>query len=252
MAKQVMAMTADTIFLLSGQPLVISKKLKVRHPTLSDVISIGEQRYWSALNCFTAIPSDAKSALWKVGLDWEKVSDFDFFAISTRSATPEESGIFFDPAIDFTKARAFKDNNGDTGLYCPDVDLVIDYVSYRRIADFLQKVHRLKKQPERAGNAFTKKMLIRLDEEDHARQAREPFQSKLGNLMSAACNMPGFKYNYQEIQQLPMGAFIDSVIRLQIIKNAEQLISGIYAGTIDSKKINKKKLDWTRPLEAGE
>ena len=139
-----------------------------------------------------------------------------------------------------------------TGLYCPDVDLVIDYVSYRRIADFLQKVHRLKKQPEKAGNAFTKKMLIRLDEEDHARQAREPFQSKLGNLMSAACNMPGFKYNYQEIQQLPMGAFIDSVIRLQIIKNAEQLISGIYAGTIDSKKINKKKLDWTRPLEAGE
>ena len=31
MAKQAMAMTADTIFLLSGQPFVISKKLKVRH-----------------------------------------------------------------------------------------------------------------------------------------------------------------------------------------------------------------------------
>lgn len=53
MAKQAMAMTADTIFLLSGQPFVISKKLKVRHPTLGDVISIGEQRYWSALNCFS-------------------------------------------------------------------------------------------------------------------------------------------------------------------------------------------------------
>lgn len=252
MAKQAMTMTADTIFLLSGQPFVISKNLKVKHPILGDVISVGEQRYWSALNCFTAIPSDAKSALWKVGLDWEKVSDFDFFAISTRSSTPEESGIFFEPAIDFTKARAFKDDNGDVNLYCPDANVVIDYVAYRRIADFLQKVHRLKKQPERAGNAFTKKMLIKLDEEDHARQAKERFQSRLGNLMSAACNMPGFKYNYKEIQSLPIGAFIDAVIRLQVIKNAEQIISGIYAGTVDSKKVNKKKLDWTRTLDAND
>ena len=42
--------------------------------------------------------------------------------------------------------------------------------------------------------------------------------------------------------------FFDDVSRLQIIHNADHLLAGCYAGTIDMKKINKKELNWMQEI----
>jgi hypothetical protein len=43
-------------------------------------------------------------------------------------------------------------------------------------------------------------------------------------------------------------AFYDSLQRTGIINSVMNLYHGIYSGTIDGTKINKKELDWTRQL----
>ena len=40
----------------------------------------------------------------------------------------------------------------------------------------------------------------------------------------------------------------DDVARMQLINNADHLLSGCYAGTIDMKKINKSELNWMKEL----
>ena len=42
--------------------------------------------------------------------------------------------------------------------------------------------------------------------------------------------------------------FFDDVARMQVINNADHLLSAAYAGTIDMKKINKSELNWMKEL----
>ena len=42
--------------------------------------------------------------------------------------------------------------------------------------------------------------------------------------------------------------FMNDVARLQVIHNADHLLSACYAGTIDMKKINKSELNWMKEL----
>ena len=42
--------------------------------------------------------------------------------------------------------------------------------------------------------------------------------------------------------------FMNDVARLQVINNADHLLSACYAGTIDMKKINKDELNWMKEL----
>jgi hypothetical protein len=41
---------------------------------------------------------------------------------------------------------------------------------------------------------------------------------------------------------------MDDIARAQVIHNADHLLSGVYAGMIDMKKINKAELNWMKEL----
>ena len=58
------------------------------------------------------------------------------------------------------------------------------------------------------------------------------------------------KQGYTKDYVLNMGyvEFMNDVARLQVIHNADHLLSGVYAGTIDMKKINKAELNWMKEL----
>jgi len=58
------------------------------------------------------------------------------------------------------------------------------------------------------------------------------------------------KQCYTKEYVLNMGyvEFMNDVARLQVIHNADHLLSACYAGTIDMKKINKAELNWMKEL----
>ena len=71
-------------------------------------------------------------------------------------------------------------------------------------------------------------------------------------MVSAMVNYPGFKYGYDNVWDLTMFQFMDAVQRSRLIDSTNHLLNGIYAGTIDAKKINSDKYNWMREFSDSE
>lgn len=242
-------MANDTARILFSDSFEITQKISVRHSTLGDVINLGEERYFRILQLLTAIPSDEKFLLHKNGIDWMEISDLEFFAMMVKGLPKEDSQIFI-PGLDFSKFKLYKDSNGDIKFADQRRGIVMDFYSHKRLADCLCSIHRIKKKVEKAGNAITKQILIEEDEDRHKMAARNPkeFKSTLTPLISSMVNREGFKYTYDTVMAMKFGQFMDAAARLQMIIATDQLIQGIYAGNVDMKQIDKKRLDWTREI----
>ena len=57
-------------------------------------------------------------------------------------------------------------------------------------------------------------------------------------------NTSQYKYNFEETLDLTIYQFNESVRQVVRKDGSEKKMSGIYAGTVDAKKINKKDLNW--------
>lgn len=228
----------------------ITDKITLRHSTVRDIIRLGEVHYFQVLSVLTGIPSDAKSFLWdNFQLDWEQVSDLEYFAMSTKNMDVSDSEIFL-PGLDFSNFDLYKRPDGEVIYADKDNSITIDQLSHKRILESLCTIHKIKKKPEKAGNKRTHDILIE-DDRDRKRLAelkKDKFESTLIPMISAMVNREGFKYNYQTVQDLLYGQFMDACARLQVVVATDQLISGIYNGTVDGKKIKKSQLDWMRDI----
>lgn len=48
----------DALKVYFGDPYVINDKIKILQPTVGDIVSFGEAKYFSVVHTITAIPSD--------------------------------------------------------------------------------------------------------------------------------------------------------------------------------------------------
>ena len=120
---------------------------------------------------------------------------------------------------------------------------------YRIIVDTIRKMHGLKKKVRKAGNKYTKEIMIEVDRNDREEAVKKPFESQLKNLVSAMINSAGFKYGLKEVRAMPYSAFMDSVNRVLAIKHADTLSMGGVSGMCDLSKIPKDQWNWLRDLE---
>lgn len=241
-------MAIDPALLLFSDSLQITEHISVRHATLGEVIRF-KQRYFRTLSVLTAIPSDEKYLLHVKGIDWMEITDLEFFSMMVKALPVEDSQIFL-PGIDFSKFELYRREDGEILFSDKDAGITFDFRSHKMMADCLCKIHKIKKKVEKAGNAYTKQILIDEDKEKKERLAakRTDSESSLVSLISSLVNRDGFKYDYQTVMDMRYGQFMDAAARLQLIVATDQLIQGIYAGNVDSSKIDKKRLDWTRNI----
>lgn len=225
----------------------ITDKICVRHAMLQDIVDLGEERYFQTLQALTAIPSDMKSILDDNGIDYVTLSDFELFGMIIKSLPDEDSNIFL-PGIQLSKFRMCKKDDGSLFLFDKENDVILDFYAHKRIVDILCTIHKIKKKPQKPGNAKARELLINLDRKKREENKNKEFKSSLYPIVSAAVNSPGFKYNYSEVQNMLYGQFIDAVARLQIMNITDHLLSGYYNGTIDGTKIDKNKFDPMREI----
>ena len=242
-------MTLDASQIIFQDKFRVTDNIYVRHSTIGDILDIGEQRYFQILHVLTGIPSDEKWILHQSGIDWMEITDLQYFAMVAPTLKKEDVGIFL-PGLDFKRFKLYKRPDGDFVYSDAENGYTIDFRGHKIISDCLCTIHRIKKKVEKAGNAYTKQMLIKEDEQRHklAMAKQSEFHSTLMPLISSMINREGFKYDYSSIRGMLFGQFMDAVARLQLIVATDQLVQGIYAGNVDAKKIKKKNLDWTREI----
>lgn len=237
----------DDLQIYFGNDLVINDRIKVRQPTIRDIVAIGEEKYYSMVYALTAISSDMKSTLWDAGIDWTNVSDLEMFYLMASGIPQHETEVLFGD-LDLTKLTARRRDDGALFLTIDD-GIVIDMYVHKKILDFLCQVHNMRKQPEFAGNKLTKMVMIDDDRQRKKRIKDKDYSSVLLPLISSMVNSEGFKYNIETVQDMKLYAFMDSVRRIQVIKNVAHLTTAYYSGNLDTDKFDKSKLDWLCNLD---
>jgi len=239
-------MEADSLQLYFGDDYVINDHIVIHQPTIGEVVKYGEAQYFSMIHTLTAIPSDMKSQLWDMGLDWTEVEDFELFMMLVQTLTLDRTLILFGD-LDFSKLKPFRNNqNGDIVLADKETGTIIDKMIYIRLMDYLRKLHNIKPKVEKAANKMTKKVLIEEDRQRLLHAKDKPFKSYLLPLISSIKVRQGYTKDY--VRNMGFYEFFDDISRSQVIVNADALLKGAYSGMIDTKKINKSEFNWMKEL----
>ena len=239
-------LNVDDLQLYIGDDFIINDNIKILQPTIRDIAEFGEKDFFSVVHTVTAIPSDMKSQLWDMELDWMEVDDFELFMMLAQTLTPERTSMLFGD-LDLSKLRPFRNNqNGDIVLADKDTGVIIDKMIYLRIVTYLRKAFNITPKVEKAKNKMTKKFLIDEDRRKIEFNKSKPFKSFLLPLISSVKVRQGYTKEY--VLNMGYVEFMNDVARLQVIHNADHLLSACYAGTIDMKKINKAELNWMKEL----
>jgi hypothetical protein len=242
-------MAIDDLQLYFGNDYIINNKIVIKQPTIGDIVEFGEERYFSMAQTLVAIPSDMKSVLWDMDIDYEEISDFELFIMLSKTLTKECTYLLLGN-IDLSMFDVYRrKDNDETVMYDETNDIIIDRHIYTLMAEYIRKMHGFRKKIERAANQYTKKILIDEDRDKRALSKNKEFISILKPLISSMVNSAGFKYKLRELKEVGLCEFMDSVKRIQEIKHVEVLKLGIYCGNVDQTKITKSELNWMKELD---
>ena len=238
--------SVDPLQLYMGYDYSINDKIVIKQPIMRDVTDMGEQEYFSMVHTLTANPTSMKVQLDSIGIDWNEIEDFDLFMMLAPNMNKEQTSILLGD-LDLSTLRPYRNHeNGDIVLANPESNIIIDKLIYQRIVDYIRKMHNIKAEVKHAKNKFTKKAMIEYDRQQMAANAAKEYKSYFVPVISTLQCKMGWTKDY--ILNMGIVEYFEIVARMQIINNADHLLSGVYAGTIDIKKINKKELNYMREL----
>lgn len=239
----------DNLKLYFKEDYIINDKIILKQPTIGEIVKFGEEKYYLMAQTLSSIPSDMKSALDDMGIDYEEISDFELFIILSKGLKKEATYLLLGDLELSAFEIAENKENGQAVLYDFNNDIMIDEIIYHKIVGYIRKLHNFKPKIEKSANKFTKKILIDEDREKKLLNKNKQYKSILLPLISSMVNSPGFKYNSQEVLNIGLYEFMDSVQRISLIRNVDSLMFGVYSGNVDNSKLNKKETDWTRRLD---
>lgn len=246
-------MQYDKLLMYLGEDLVLSDDIVIHQPSIIDIARFGEKKYFNVVNTICAIPSDFKSELWDMGIDYCKISDFECFILLSRNIDYDDLKLLFPYGFSF-KAMAPAVDQESSGIVMinPEKNIVLTEEIYKSMIGYIREMHYIKPKVEKAANKETKKILIDEDRMIKLRRRKEKNDndSFLLPLISSMVNSPGFKYNVKELRDLGIYQFIDSVKRIETITTAISIMNGMYSGFVDISKNQKliKQLNWLRDL----
>lgn len=237
----------DELKMYFGEPFKLNDKITIYQPTIGDIIEFGEKQYYSVISTLTCIPSDMKSQLEDLGINYMEISDFELFMLMARGLTKEMTKLILGE-IDLSTFEPYINKaNGEQVLYDEVNDIVIDRLIYMKMVEYIRKMNNMKKpKVEKAANETTRKILIQLDRDRIKKMKKEPYKSQLKELISGMMRYPGFKYKKNELKECGLYEFMDTVQGAQIYVSSTSLLQGSYSGMIDTSKIDKNNFNWLR------
>lgn len=249
----------DMLRLYFGEDYRVTDDIVIHQPTIGDIIEYGEDYVYSVVSIFVANTTSYRLTLWDLGIDWNKISDFELFSSLISGLDVEKTRILFGDLdwSKFNKASMILDDGTDSPplLYNEEQDVIVTEEIYLHIRAYIRKMFNINPKVEKAKGKTTKQWMI--DEERQKREkekierAKNPYSnnSTLFPMISACINHPGFKYKSSELKEVGIIEFMDSVQRLQVYENTRALIQGSYSGFCDTSKIDKNQFNFMREIK---
>lgn len=245
----------DALKLYFGEPFVIQNDIHndiiINQPTIGDIIKNGEKQIYSTVNTLIANPTMYRMQLWDLGVDWNKVSDFSLFCMLAPSIDSESTKLLFGD-LNFQLFQLQQTQTEDEGvsyyLFNEEQNVEIDETAYLQMASYLRAMFNTYPKVEKARGKSTKEWMIEEDRMSFEQHKNDVYKSTLLPLISTCLNHPGFKYKKNELREVGIVEFMDSVQRLQVYESSTALLKGIYSGFVDASKIDKNELNFMREI----
>ena len=232
----------DQLKILRGLDINVDGIVTLKQPTIGQICDFGEQRFFSTFFTLCSIPSDMKSALWDANLDFMKVTDWQLFLMLSRNFGQEDTSLIFGD-IDFQRMEMMK--YPDTGeVVLTDGQIYITEASYFTFIPYVREMIGYVMKREKAGNKFTKMILIEEDRQKRALNAEKEFESSLLPIIISLVNTEEFPYKYDEAFDVTIYQLMKSYMQIQNKKAATALYQGSMSGFVDTSKINRKDFSW--------
>ena len=235
----------DMLKMYFGDPYKVTDDIVIYQPTIQDIIDYGEMDFWSMVYSLCTNPTGVRLKLWDIGIDWNKMTDFQLFISVIRSMSVDKTRILFGD-LDLTKftPQPIEDDSVKGGyklvlVNIDDINIQIDELIYQHMVDYLRTMFNIHPKSEKALGKTTKEFII--DEErinlSHEKN-NEGNSSVLFPLISSLVNHPGFKYKKNELREVGIVEFMDSVRRIQLYESTIAFMHGMYGGLMDTSKID--------------
>lgn len=241
----------EELKLYLSEDIKIANGIVLKCPKIRDVAEYGESAYFSMVQTLCATPSSMMVALDDMGLNYMKVKDFELFMMLCQSMKPEATHLILGD-LDLSKFKPHK--VGDTEeiiLVHEDTKndehpIIINSIIHEVLTTYIRKMHNFKKEVKKAGNEITRKQLIRLARQDAEIAKNKPHESFLRPVISAVKCRMGYTMDY--VKDMGIFEIMDDLARLNIIVNADAALNGMFSGFVDTKKMDKTVLNWTRNI----
>ena len=230
--------------LLKLSAVEILPNLSIRIPTVGEILE-NEQHYYHLISSLTATPFQYMVQLDDIGLDFTRVTDYQLFMMLFPSFARSDMSVLFGD-IDWSDlAIGNNPANGSPILFSAKNNIVIDELTYHRIAESIRNINNLEKEKRKQGKNEAKEFLIKLERKKQKRNAGRAYEPYLEKLVVALVNRPEFKYNFEQVEHLSVYQFNQSYEQIKTSINYDNTMIGVYAGTVDTSKLKDKScLSW--------
>ena len=229
--------------LLYGSSISVTEQISITVPTVGDILD-HEDDYYAMVSMLTAMPIDFMVQLDDMGVDFTTINDYELFLILFGTIREMDTRLIFGD-LDLKRFELAKHiESGMPVIYDEADDIVIDRVVQTKIATTLREIHHLEKDVRKPGNQEAKEYLLERARKKLKRRKRRKEKSQLQQLIVAMVNTEQFKYDFRGVRDLTIYQFNESVRQIQHKIDYDNKMHGIYAGTVDPKKINQDDLNW--------
>lgn len=271
-----MSIKFSKAFLMSGDDYQLTNSIILHHPIVREIMSINnsltpDNFYWTYVQILLSDPYSNMVMLDDMGKNYLEVSPYEVFVlqwdkcIENYKVNKEQYDSFgFNPLNDIQDALNFficgehyfvKGNydDGSIGFYdINDRTCQINQETYNYIYEWVKSINkidysnRIKPADENARRILIEDMRDEIKKAKRRKKKSDDDSDYFGNIMSADCFCGNGSITPFNINDCKVYWLNESLSITNKKSNADHLLDGIYHGTISSKDINKKELDWTR------
>ena len=235
-----------TINLLYKSRYPINDNISIEIPTVGQILDC-EDDYYSVVNSFTAMPIDMIVPLDDANIDFTTLTEWDLFILMFKGVQEQDTSLVLGD-LDLRKfVMDVNPQNSSIILKDRKSGIVIDRAIHGKIATVLRTIHHLEKNRRKPANEEAKAYMIQRAHEKAKRQKNRKTVSQLESLIVAMVNCEQFKYDFEGVRKMTIYQFRECVRQVIRKNDYNNLMHGVYAGTVNVKELSQDAMNWLTP-----
>lgn len=226
------------------------KDIRIKMPTIGDILKFGEIRFNQVFYPFYTNSTTIRVQLWDMEprIDWTKVRDIQVFSMLKNTLSDREVSRTIFPEVDFSdfQLMSMTKDKDQLVLYSPSQEIILTETEYMEIATYIRTIFNRFPKVEKSKSKAAKQSMIQEEKMKAltAQEEKDSLDSFFLPLVSTCLNHPGFKYKLEDLENMGLYRFMDSVKRIQKYEYSTAILKGMYSGFVDSSKIEPEQYNF--------